>query len=84
MRGFTVSPKRAPKNAKNRGKAAKYPMDIGEEFEVDIFDIAPNGEGVARIKGYPVFIGNAKLNQHLKVRITNLTGGAADAEIVAE
>ena len=57
-------------------------MDIGEEFEVDIFDVAPNGEGVAKIKGFPVFIKNAKLNEHVKVRITALVSGAADAELV--
>lgn len=58
-------------------------MEIGEEFEVDIFDIAPNGEGVAKIKGFPVFIKNAKLNEHVKIRITALISGAADAELVA-
>ena len=80
---IVISPKkRAPRNAKNRGRGAEYPMDIGEEFEVDIFDVAPNGEGVAKIKNYPVFIKNAKLNDHVKIRITNLIGGAADAEII--
>ena len=57
-------------------------MDVGEEFEVDIFDVAPNGEGVAKIKNYPVFIKDAKLNEHVKIRITQLIAGAADAEIV--
>jgi predicted RNA-binding protein with TRAM domain len=57
-------------------------MKIGEEYEVDIFDVAPNGEGVAKIKNYPVFVKNAKLNEHVKVRITNLVAGAVDAEIV--
>ncbi len=79
-----LSPKkRSPRNAKNRGKGAQYPMKVGDEFEVDIFDVAPNGEGVAKIKNYPVFIKNAKLNEHVKIRITSLTGGAADAEITA-
>jgi len=83
LRKNTISPKkRAPRNAKNRGRKTSYPMDIGDEFEVDIFDIAPNGEGVAKIKGYPVFIKNAKLNEHVKVRITALISGAADAELV--
>lgn len=58
-------------------------MDIGEEFEVDIFDVAPNGEGVAKIKNYPVFVKNAKLNEHVKIRITKLVAGAADAEVVS-
>jgi Predicted RNA-binding protein, contains TRAM domain len=58
-------------------------MSVGEEYEVSIFDIAPNGEGVAKIKNYPVFVKNAKLNERLKVKITSLTAGTADAEIVA-
>ncbi len=57
-------------------------MDIGEEFEVDILDVAPNGEGVAKIKNYPIFIKNAKLNTRVKIWITQLIAGAADAEIV--
>jgi len=57
-------------------------MEIGEEYEVSIFDVAPNGEGVARIKNYPVFVKNAKLNERVKVRITGLTAGSVDAEIV--
>jgi 23S rRNA (uracil1939-C5)-methyltransferase len=58
-------------------------MDIGDEYEVEIFDITPNGEGVAKIKNYPVFVKNAKLKERIKVRITSLTAGSADAEIVA-
>ncbi len=58
-------------------------MNVGDEFEVTIFDMAPNGEAVAKIKNYPVFIKNAKLNERVKVRITSLTAGTADAEIVA-
>ena len=57
-------------------------MSVGDENEVSIFDVAPNGEGVANIKNYPVFVKNAKLNERLKVKITSLTAGAADAEIV--
>ncbi len=57
-------------------------MDVGDEFEVDVFDVAPNGEGVAKVKGYPIFIKNAKLNEHVKIRITALISGAGDAEVV--
>jgi predicted RNA-binding protein with TRAM domain len=57
-------------------------MSVGEEYEVSIFDMAPNGEGVAMIKNYPVFVKNAKLNERVKVRITGLTAGSADAEVV--
>ena len=57
-------------------------MKIGEEYEVTIFEIAPNGEGIGRIKNYPVFIKDAKLNEQVKVRITNLVAGFVDAELV--
>ena len=74
--------KRAPRNAKNKGKGIAYPMEIGEEFEVEIINVSPNGEGVAKIKGFPIFIKNAKLNEHVKIKITNLMSGAADADLV--
>jgi len=77
------SPKRAPRNAKNkRGKGINYPIKIGEEYEVDIVDITPNGQGIARIKGFPIFISNTKPNEHRKIKITNLTSGGADAQII--
>jgi predicted RNA-binding protein with TRAM domain len=44
--------------------------------------MSPNGEGIAKIKGFPVFIGNAKLNTHVKVKITKIISGCADAEII--
>jgi 23S rRNA (uridine2552-2'-O)-methyltransferase len=57
-------------------------MSVGEEYEVTIFDVAPNGEGVAKIKNYPIFVKGAKLNERVTVRITSLTAGTADAEVV--
>jgi 23S rRNA (uracil1939-C5)-methyltransferase len=57
---------------------------IGEEYEVDIVDTNPNGEGLARIKGFPIFISDAKPNEHLRIRITNLISGYADAQIIPQ
>ena len=45
--------------------------------------MSPNGEGMASIKGIMVFIGNAKLGEHLKVKITNTDSGSADAVITS-
>ncbi|MGA3289319.1 MAG: TRAM domain-containing protein [Candidatus Bathyarchaeia archaeon] len=55
---------------------------MGDEYEVEVEDMTPKGEGIAKIKGFPVFIGNAKPNEHLKIKITNISSGCADAEIV--
>ncbi len=81
----TFSPKkRAPRNAKSRGRGINYPFEIGDEYEVDVEEMSPNGEGIAKIKGFPVFIGNAKANEHLRVRITKIISGCADAEIIPQ
>jgi len=45
-------------------------------------DVTPKGEGIAKIKGFPVFIGNAKAKERLKIKITDIGSGCADAEIV--
>jgi predicted RNA-binding protein with TRAM domain len=45
--------------------------------------MAPNGEGIASVKGFLVFIGNVKLGDHVKVKITNLDSVSADAEITS-
>ncbi|HEX9863285.1 MAG TPA: TRAM domain-containing protein [Candidatus Bathyarchaeia archaeon] len=43
--------------------------------------MSPNGEGMATVKGFMVFIGNVKLGDHVKVKITSINSGCADAEI---
>jgi predicted RNA-binding protein with TRAM domain len=43
--------------------------------------MTPNGEGVARIKGFLIFVGNAKPRDHIKVKITKLDSVSADAQI---
>ena len=76
--------KRSPRNAKSkRGRGMENcPVETGREYEVDITDISPQGEGIARIKGFPIFIINAKLGDHLKIKITSPGPVAAEAEIV--
>ncbi len=42
--------------------------------------MSPNGEGMARVKGFPVFVPDAKLGEHITVKITNLDSVSADSE----
>ena len=53
---------------------------MGNTYEVDITETSPNGEGVARVKGFLIFVRNAKPGDRLKVKITNLDSVSADAE----
>ncbi|HTY74413.1 MAG TPA: TRAM domain-containing protein [Candidatus Nanoarchaeia archaeon] len=79
-----MSPKkRAPRNAKNRGrKDLVYPVELGEEYEVDVTDLSPRGEGIAKVRGYSIFVMGPKVGEHVKVRITHLDPVCADAELV--
>jgi predicted RNA-binding protein with TRAM domain len=79
-----MSPKRSPRNAKSkRGReSGNVPIELGREYEVDITEMSPNGEGVARIRGFIIFVADAKLEQRAKVRIKRIDSMSANAEIV--
>jgi len=74
--------KRSPRNAKSkRGRGVENcPVETGRECEVDITEASPQGEGIARAKGFPVFIGNAKAGDHLRIKIKTPGPAAAGAE----
>jgi len=76
--------KRSPRNAKSkRGRGVgNSPVEIGKEYEVDIAEASPQGEGIARIRGFLVFVSNAKPGDHVRIRITTSGPIAASAEIV--
>jgi predicted RNA-binding protein with TRAM domain len=55
---------------------------MGKEYEVEITEMSPQGEGVARIQGFVIFIADAKPGDHAKIKITKIGGMNAKAEIV--
>jgi 23S rRNA (uracil1939-C5)-methyltransferase len=57
------------------------PVQIDKEYEFDIIDVSPNGEGIAKVKGYSVFINGAKPGEHVRARIRRLDSLCADAEL---
>lgn len=79
-----MSPKkRSPRNAKNKRGRDNCPVIVDKEYDVDITGMSPNGEGIARINGFVIFVANAKLGVHAKVRIKSLDSVSADAELVS-
>ena len=82
-RETTISPKkRSPRNAKNKRKV-DCPVILGNEYEVEIGQMSPNGEGLATVKGFGVFVPNVKLGEKVKVRIKYLDSVSADAEVIS-
>jgi len=58
------------------------PVEMGKEYEVDIKETSRQGEGIARIQGFVIFVANAKPGDHLKIRIKRIGRSVANAEIV--
>lgn len=54
---------------------------VGEEFEIDIHDVAFGGKGVGRIDGCAVFVPFALSGERVKVRLTKVHKRYAEAEL---
>jgi predicted RNA-binding protein with TRAM domain len=60
------------------------PVEIGNEYVVDITDTGRDGEGVTRIGGLIIFVKNAKAgDKNIKIKINSVKDNFAIAEIVA-
>jgi predicted RNA-binding protein with TRAM domain len=68
---------------RGHGKGFKrYPVELGEELEVDITECSPKGEGITKVQGLVVYVPNAKPGNHIKIKILNIDGKTAKAEIL--
>jgi predicted RNA-binding protein with TRAM domain len=60
----------------------RCPVETGKEYEVDITETSSQGEGIARIQGFVIYVANAKPRDHVKIKITRIGVKNANAEIV--
>jgi len=67
-------------NYSNRGNSA--PINEGEEYDVKIEDMGRDGDGIAKIEGFIVFVNGAKVGDEVKIRINSIRRNFAFAEIV--
>ena len=68
---------------RGHGKGFKRcPVETGKQYKVDITETSPQGEGVARIEGFVIYVANAKPGDHVRIKITRIGVMTAYAEIV--
>jgi predicted RNA-binding protein with TRAM domain len=48
------------------------PVEVGKEYEVDITEISRQGDGIARVQGFVVFVKNGKVGNKVKVKVTEV------------
>ncbi len=53
----------------SRGSPGPKPVEVGKEYEVDITEISRQGDGIARVQRFVIFVKNRKLNRMLRLRL---------------
>jgi predicted RNA-binding protein with TRAM domain len=66
----------------NRGSPAPKPVEVGKEYEVDVTEISRQGDGIARVQGFVVFVKNGKVKQNVKVKVEQVGNRFATATVV--
>ena len=64
----------------NRGSPAPKPVEIGKEYEVT--EISRQGDGIARVLGFVVFVKDGKVSQNVKVQVEQVGNRFATATLV--
>ena len=60
------------------------PIDEGDEYVVEITDLGEEGDGIARIDGFVIFVPDGELGERVAIRIDDVDDSFATASIVDE
>ncbi len=60
---------------------ARSPVNVGDVIEVEIVELSRRGDGIARIRGFIIFVPNTKPGDRVKVRIKRVGRTYAVAEV---
>ena len=67
-----------------RHESFRYPVKIGDEYDVNILDMSRNGDsGVTRIRGLITFVGGTKPDDRVRIKITKIGRGYAKGQLIA-
>ncbi len=58
------------------------PVNVGEEYDVEIEGVGAKGDGIAKINNFVTFVPNTKKGDKIRIRITSVARKFAFAEKV--
>ena len=58
------------------------PVELGEEYDVQVTELSRRGDGVAKIHGFVIFVQGAKVGQRVRIKIDRVGPRFASALIV--
>lgn len=67
---------------KMRGVVVDIPVKKNEEYVVDIIDYGAEGEGIAKINGYTIFVIGSLKGEKCKIHITKVLTSHAFAKVI--
>lgn len=78
MQGFGRGPRR------EGGFRSFAPVKVGEELDVKIEAVGEKGDGIAKVKGFVLFVPNVKEGDSVKVRVTKVLRKVGFAEVIGK
>jgi predicted RNA-binding protein with TRAM domain len=60
---------RSEEGSSKGGSAPTAPIEVGKEYDVKIEDIAREGDGIARIEGFVIFVADANVGDEVKIQV---------------
>ncbi|HOV52212.1 MAG: translation initiation factor IF-2 subunit beta [Methanosaeta sp. PtaB.Bin018] len=45
------------------------PVEVGKEYDVKIEDIAREGDGIARVEGFVIFVADTKVGDAVQIKV---------------
>ncbi|MDK2947757.1 MAG: hypothetical protein PWQ63_917 [Methanolobus sp.] len=57
------------------------PVEAGESYDVTIEDIAREGDGIARVSGFVVFVPETKVGDEVTIKVTKVLSKFAFGEL---
>ena len=87
--GFSESPNQGYSGNRGYGGGRRFddrpkPVETGKEYDVSITEISRKGDGIARVEGFVIFVKGGQVGQNTKVKITQVGGRFATANVVGE
>ena len=67
---------------RDKGFRKSAPIEEGEEIEVTIEAVGEKGDGIAKSKGFVIFVPGVKEGDHVKVRVTKVLRNFSFGEVV--
>ncbi|MFP3297015.1 MAG: TRAM domain-containing protein [Vulcanisaeta sp.] len=73
--------RRGFQRGRGRGSRGPKPVNVGDVLEVEIVETSKRGDGIARVKGFVIFVPNTKPGDKVKIKITRIGRSYAIAEV---